>query len=150
MFVLFIAVNLFYINLKPNVYQSIVEFNKNSVFSEYNSTDFYGITIPDDVKLTFVDGINSISSYPSLFLQNDDVAPIGVYYVLSKNIYILNNLDINKKKRVLTHELAHYTYNTNLSSYQKDIIKEKYNQFCKNKGEFYAEIIEGYGSFNYN
>ena len=137
-------------NLKPNVFQSIIEFNKNAVFMEYNSSDFFGINIPDDAELIFVDKVNSISTYPNLFYQNNNMDTRGKYYILSEKIYILDKLDIDEKKSVLAHELAHYNYYNNLSSYQRGIIKEKYNYFCEDKEEFYARIIQEYSQFNYH
>lgn len=72
-----------------------------------------------DIKL--VDPRNSI------FITSDNYYTIGVCDLLTKTIYLANNLEGSMLKKVLCHEVAHaaiYSYNINLSLNKEEIIAD--------------------------
>lgn len=63
----------------------------------------------------------------SIFITSDNYYTIGVCDLLTKTIYLANNLEGSMLKKVLCHEVAHaaiYSYNINLSLNQEEIIAD--------------------------
>lgn len=62
-----------------------------------------------------------------IFITNDNYYTIGVCDLLTKTIYLANNLEGSMLKKVLCHEVAHaaiYSYNINLSLNQEEIVAD--------------------------
>lgn len=63
----------------------------------------------------------------SIFITSDNYYTIGVCDLLTKTIYLANNLEGSMLKKVLCHEVAHaaiYSYNINLSLNKEEIIAD--------------------------
>ena len=71
--------------------------------------------------------IKLVDSRNSIFITSDNYYTIGVCDLLTKTIYLANNLEGSMLKKVLCHEVAHaaiYSYNINLSLNQEEIIAD--------------------------
>lgn len=71
--------------------------------------------------------IRLVDPRSSIFITSDNYYTIGVCDLLTKTIYLANNLEGNMLKKVLCHEVAHaaiYSYNINLSLNKEEIIAD--------------------------
>ncbi len=115
--------------------------NKNNEICVYNESDFYGVEIPEETNLIFTG---------ELYDDNGGVSRIGDYTKRDMRIrlqVLFRNL--TQIQSSLRHELAHHEYRYNLSTYDKQLVKTRYDLFCDNPSEFYAYTIENYGEFKW-
>ncbi len=152
--ILLIACNLLFINLKPGLYKSIVNYHQNARAFEYIQSSYGGIIIPDDVSVIVVEGVGTLYGIGMWDLYTEPGGRIlyGRYYPITKKIVILDTpLDDsdNDAFHNLRHELAHHDWLYNMNGTQKQMIKQGYDVHCigvgdyrcKNPEEFYATII---------
>lgn len=155
---LLISINLLFLNLKPLTYNSIVYYRENARPFEYLFSDYKNVTIPDDVTVTFVKGVESLNSgFLDLWAENDNYRVRGFYRPLIKEITIVYN-GYDPIEDILRHELAHHNWYYNLSLGQKQIVEQRHEEYCigqkmeeykcENPEEFYAVTIQRYGGFD--
>lgn len=128
--------------------KGIYHMNDNIVFEtmmedmsacEYNCTGYEGVCIPSEVDVYFIRGIYDL-------IPNDDHKTYGTYG--SKEIRVLAGMSISEKD-ILRHELAHYSYEQNLTQEDKEYVAAWYDRFCENPSEFYAYTVQHYGEFKW-